>query len=149
MGASTIGFPSVDQVLAIHERVLREYGGAESVRDRGLLESAVAMPAAGFGGQFLHLGIPAMAAAYLFHLCRNHPFVDGNKRTALAAAIAFLYANHFQLKASLKEVESLTLGVADGSVTKEHATEFFRAHARSARSSQSRRGQSKRRRPKR
>ena len=129
MSANKIGFLSVDQVLAIHERVLREFGGADRLRDRGLLESAVAMPTASFGGQFLHEGIPAMAAAYLFHLCRNHAFVDGNKRTALASAIEFLYANRFRLSASRNEVEALTLGVADSSVSKERATEFIRDHS--------------------
>src|SRR5207249_5785917 len=89
MTSAPVHFLTVDQVLSIHARVLAEYGGGDGVRDIGLLDSAVAMPAAAFGGQHLHDGIPAMAAAYLFHICKNHAFVDGNKRTGLAAAIQF------------------------------------------------------------
>jgi death-on-curing protein len=115
-------------VLMIHQRVLDEYGGSAGLRDQGLLESAVAVPAATFGGKFLHDGLPAMAAAYLFHLCKNHPFVDGNKRAALATAILFLYLNDHVLKAKNDSVERLTTGVADGSVSKEAATAFFKKH---------------------
>ena len=79
-------FLTVDHVLTIHRRVIDEFGGDPALRDRGLLESAVMMPAAQFGGGYLHDGIPAMAAGYLFHICKNHSFVDGNKRTALATA---------------------------------------------------------------
>ena len=79
-------FLTTDNVMAIHRRMIREFGGDPKVRDYGLLESAAMMPAAQFRGRFLHGGIPAMAAAYLFHLCTNHPFVDGNKRTVLASA---------------------------------------------------------------
>ena len=122
-------FLGVDNVLAIHDRMVREFGGEPSVRDFGLLESAVMMPAARFGGQFLHDGIPAMAAAYLFHLCRNHPFVDGNKRTALAAAEVFILLNGGRLTATDKELEEITLGVADGTVSKDEVVAFFRGHS--------------------
>jgi death-on-curing protein len=130
--AEPIHFLTLDQVLRIHARVLEEYGGGQGLRDRGLLESALGVPAATFGGQFLHDGLPAMAAAYLFHICKNHPFVDGNKRAALASAIQFLYLNGRMLKADKDTVEQLTLGVADGSVTKEAATRFFKKHVRKA-----------------
>ena len=73
---------TVEHVLDVHRRMILEFGGDPSLRDSGLLESDVMMPAAQFGGRFLHDGIAAMAAAYLFHLCRNHPFVDGNGRAA-------------------------------------------------------------------
>lgn len=126
----SIRFLTTDMVLAIHRRVLDEYGGSEGLRDRGLLESAVAAPAATFGGQLLHEGIPAIAAAYLFHICKNHAFVDGNMRAGLASAIQFLYLNAHHLKAEKDDVEQLTLGVADGSVNKNAATEFFKKHAR-------------------
>jgi death-on-curing protein len=78
---------SLDEVLEIHEQQIERYGGSAGLRDAAGLESAVAMPQATFGGEFLHTSIPAMAAAYLFHLCQNHPFIDGNKRAGANAAI--------------------------------------------------------------
>jgi len=83
----------VEAVLAIHAEVLAAHGGLPGLRDKGLLESAVAAPKASFGGQPLISDPIDVAAAYLFYLCRNHPFADGNKRTALAAALVFLEAN--------------------------------------------------------
>ena len=132
MSADTIVFLSLAQVLLIHQRVMDEYGGALGLRDQNLLDSAVAVPKTTFGGEYLHDGIPAMAAAYLFHLCKNHPFIDGNKRCALACAIQFLYLNGRTIKASKDEVEQLTFGVADGSITKESATQFFKSRVRKA-----------------
>ena len=123
-----IQFLSADQVLAIHERCIAEHGGASALRDRGLLESAVAMPSAQFGGQFLHAGLAAMAAAYFFHLCKNHPFVDGNKRVAVATAEVFILVNDQKLAATDAQLETLTMGVAEGSVSKEAATKFFQQH---------------------
>jgi death-on-curing protein len=122
-------FLAVDQVLAIHRRMVEDFGGDPAVRDHGLLESAVMMPAAQFGGKWLHDEIPAMAAAYLFHLCRNHPFVDGNKRTALAAAEVFMLLNGMRLEATDAQLEQLTMGVASGQLAKEDAVAFFREHA--------------------
>lgn len=121
-------FLTIEHVLAIHRRSIEEFGGDAAVRDRGLLESAVMMPAARFGGDYLHAGLPAMAAAYLFHICRNHAFVDGNKRTALASAEVFLFVNGMRLGADDKELEELTLGVAASRVTKDEATAFFVRH---------------------
>lgn len=86
------------------------------------------MPAAQFGGQYLHEGVPAMAAAYLFQLCRNHPFVDGNKRTALASAEVFLLLNHMRLDARNDQLVDLTLGVAASRVSKQETTAFFLKH---------------------
>ena len=121
-------FLTVDHVLAIHQRVIAEFGGDPGVRDFGLLESAVAMPMAQFGGSFLHDGIPAMAAAYLFHVCRNHPFVDGNKRTAVAASEIFVRLNGMSLSATDIELEQLTIGIADGSASKDAVVAFFKKH---------------------
>ena len=73
-------FLTVDEVLEIHEEQIERYGGSSGLRDAAALESAVATPQATFGGEFLHTSIPAMAAAYLYHLCQNHPFTDGKKR---------------------------------------------------------------------
>jgi len=121
-------FLTVDHVLAIHRRMIEEFGGEPAVRDHGLLESAVMMPAARFGGKFLHDGIPAMAAAYLFHICRNHPFVDGNKRTGLASAEMFVLLNEMHLAATNAELEELTIGVAAGRISKDETIAFFRNH---------------------
>jgi death-on-curing protein len=83
-------FLSLEEVLEIHRQQIERYGGASGVRDLSLLESAIAQPQASFSNEFLHASIPAMAAACLFHICRNHPLVDGNKRVAANAAITFL-----------------------------------------------------------
>ena len=119
---SSIQFLTLKQVLAIHKRMVMEFGGDTSVRDSGLLESAVMMPCARFEGKFLHYGIPAMAAAYLFHICKNHAFVDGNKRTALATAEVFLLLNDMKLTATNEELEKLMIGVAEGSTSKRDVT---------------------------
>ena len=118
-------FLSVDVVLKIHRRVIEEFGGDPGLRDRGLLESAVAMPQSTFGGVDLHVGLPEKAAAYHFHLCANHPFMDGNKRVAVVAAEVFLLINGQELSASDNDVEELTLGVAAGRLSKDHVIEFF------------------------
>jgi len=125
-------FLSVDVVLRIHQRVIEEFGGDPGLRDRGLLESAVAMPQSTFAGSYLHVELAEKAAAYHFHLCSNHPFVDGNKRTAVAAAEVFLLANGFELGASDDELEETTLGVAEGRLSKERVIEFFKKHVNEA-----------------
>jgi death-on-curing protein len=91
-------FLSLDEVLEIHEQQVERYGGSGGLRDRAGLESAIATPQATFGGKFLHTSIPAMAAAYLFHLCQNHAFIDGNKRVGANAAITFLLMNNWDAK---------------------------------------------------
>ena len=121
-----VAFLSVDDVLLIHSRVIEEFGGDSGLRDRGLLESAVAMPQSTFGGNDLHSGLAGKAAAYHFHLCANHPFVDGNKRVAVAASEVFLLINGHELSASDDEIEELTLGVAKGELSKDQVIEFFK-----------------------
>ncbi len=122
---AAVVFLSVGHVRAIHARMIAEFGGDASVRDEGLLASAVAMPTAQFEGEYLHNGLAEMAGAYLYHLCRNHPFVDGNKRTALAAADIFLRLNNARLKATNRELEKITLAVADGSLGKKELLKIF------------------------
>jgi death-on-curing protein len=121
-----VQFLSIDHALRIHVRAIEEHGGDPGIRDRGLLESALAMPQATFAGDLLHSGVPEMAAAYLFHLCANHPFVDGNKRVAVVAAELFLLVNGFELAASDDELEKMTLRVASGKMQKEAVLQFFR-----------------------
>lgn len=102
----------VEQVLAIHAAVLTAHGGSEGLRDLALLESAVAAPQATYAGDPLLKGRVEIAAAYLFYLCRNHAFVDGNKRTALAACLMMLRLNGKTPMADGPAWESLVLDVA-------------------------------------
>ena len=90
-------FLTLDEILEIHDDQIQHYGGDVGIRDRGLLESAVAMPQQSFGGQYLHRDIFEMAAAYAFHVAESQAFVDGNKRTGLAAAYMFLALTGFRL----------------------------------------------------
>lgn len=121
-------FLSVAAVMKIHQRVIDEFGGDGGLRDRGLLESAVSMPQAMFGGEYLHAELAAMAAAYHFHLCANHPFLDGNKRVAVAAAEVFILANGCKLAASDEDLENLTMGIAGGRVSKDEVITFYKEH---------------------
>ena len=123
-------FLTLDEVLAIHADQIRRYGGRTGLRDIGLLQSALGMPEATFEGEFLHGTVFEMAAAYLFHMARNHPFVDGNKRTALAAALAFLWLNGRRFEADPDELAELVIGVAAGRVTKAEAAVFIAPHLR-------------------
>ena len=111
-------FLSLDEVLEIHEQQIERYGGSAGLRDPAGLESAVATPQATFGGEFLHSSIPAMAAAYLFHLCQNHAFIDGNKRVGANAAITFLLMNDWDATFSEEELVDLVLSVASGRLEK-------------------------------
>ena len=122
----SIAFLSVEIVLQIHTRVVEEFGGDSDLRDRGLLESAVAMPQSTFAGKFLHSGVAETAAAYHYHLCSNHPFLDGNKRVAVVAAEIFLLSNGNELIANNEELEKLTLGVARGQMSKKAVIAFFK-----------------------
>ena len=90
-------FLDLEDVLLIHEDQLARYGGAAGVRDAGLLESAVAVPRASAAGEFAHEDLFAMAAAYAFHIAQNQPFLDGNKRTGLLAALVFLDLNGIEI----------------------------------------------------
>lgn len=97
MSLSEIVFLTVEEALLLHDLQLEQYGGASGIRDRSLFESAVNMPQASFGGDYVHSGIYEMAAAYAFHIAENQPFVDGNKRTALASALVFLDLNLIEI----------------------------------------------------
>ena len=112
-------FLGLDEVLEVHRNQIELYGGSHGIRDRGLLQSAIATPAAGFGGQFLHEDLQAMAAAYVYHIVQNHPFVDGNKRTGAVAAFVFLELNGIELKAPQPDYEALVFKVAEGNAEKE------------------------------
>lgn len=124
----TPSFLTQDEVLALHTDQVTRYGGTSGVRDAGLLQSALAMPEATYQGQFLHPDRFEMAAAYLFHLVKNHPFLDGNKRIGLMTTIAFLGLNGLTLIAEPGELYELVIGVASGQVDKGEAAAFFKAN---------------------
>ncbi len=117
---------SVEIVREIHREVLAAFGGLDGVRDAGLLESAVAAPQASFGGESPFADAIEVAAAYLFYLCRNHPFIDGNKRTAMTAAIVFLRLNGFEPAKDSAAWEALVLEIAASNVNREGATKGLR-----------------------
>jgi len=122
-------FLSLAEALEIHRDQVERYGGDPGVRDLALLESALAVPAAGFGGVRLHADLYEMAAAYLFHIVRNHPFVDGNKRVGAVAALVFLSMNGLELRAGERACERLVRDVASGAADKATVTAFMRKHA--------------------
>lgn len=123
--AKEIRFLSVDDVLAIHEDTIRHEGGLPGVRDLGLLVSAVMMPQQQFAGDYLHKGLAAMAAAYLYHIAQNHSFDDGNKRTAALAALVFLDANDVTRLPQPEELGHLTLSVAASKTNKDQLTSWL------------------------
>lgn len=121
----TPNFVSKSMVLSIHARQIERFGGTPGVRDEGLLESALAQPQATFGGKFLHPTISEQAAAYLYHIAMNHPFIDGNKRTAFAVMDTFLRLNGCALNLTDDRAYDLVMRVARGTITKEKlSTEF-------------------------
>ena len=123
-------FLEVEDVLQIHADQPERYGGLSGVRDLVLLESAVSMPRATYAGEFLHGDLFAMAAAYLFHITRNHPFLDGNKRTGAASALVFLDLHGIEVTASNDALYDLVIGMATGTAGKEMVERFLRTHSR-------------------
>lgn len=118
-----------EEILRVHTMLLELYGGAHGLRDEGLLLSALAQPEASFDGALLHVDFAEMAAAYGFHLAQNHPFVDGNKRIALAAMLVFLEINGHPLHVGQEELYAVMLGVAEGRVTKGELAGWVRGRA--------------------
>ena len=123
-------FLTLDEALLIHADQIRRYGGSHGVRDVSLLSAALAMPEASLGGVYLHTSLAEMAAAYLFHITQNHPFLDGNKRAALATALAFVWLNGQRLEAGEAESTVLVMGVAAGRAGKAEAAVFISARLR-------------------
>jgi death on curing protein len=123
-------FLTLEEFLAIHEDRIRKYGGSSGLRDLGLLQSALGNVEATFGGEFLNQTLFEMAAAYLYSICRNHPFLDGNKRTALACALAFLWLNGAKIQSPEDDLYDLVIGAAEGRVSKAAVAVFFEQHGR-------------------
>ena len=126
--SESISHLTVSAVKAIHHEVLAAHGGARGIRDEALLESAVAAPQATMMGKPLISDPVEIAAAYLFYLCRNHPFVDGNKRTALAACLVFLENNDLlpNTKLPLNAWESFVLDLAASRMGRDETTARLR-----------------------
>lgn len=123
-------FLTLGEVIEIHRDQLERYGGDPGIRDLGLLQSALAMPAAGFGGRYLHTDLFEMAAAYLFHITQNHPFIDGNKRTGAVAALVFLSLNGVEIEADETEFEKIVFAVSEGTSDKAAVAQFLRTNSR-------------------
>ena len=121
-------FLTFAEVIEIHDYQIEHFGGASGLRDIEILKSAIGMPSATYGGNFLHSSIYEMASAYLFHLVENHPFVDGNKRVGAMAALIFLDLNGIDFNASDEEFTAMILRVASGKMLKAEITLFFKAH---------------------
>jgi death on curing protein len=112
-------FISKSLALRIHQRQVEKFGGSQGIRDNGLLESALAQPQSAFGGQLLHPTLHEQAAAYLYHLAKNHPFIDGNKRTAYAVMETFLRLNGYTLDLDNEEAYQMVLDVAQSQLEKD------------------------------
>lgn len=121
-----IEFLTVEDVEALHDDQLRSHGGLEGVRDHGGLESAIAAPAATFDGKLLHPSVFDMAAAYAFYIAQNHPFLDGNKRTALNAALVFLGINGWDVDDPNERLYEAMVGIAEHRVTKSEFAALLR-----------------------
>lgn len=123
-------FLTLEEVLEIHAEMIDRYGGSAGVRDQGVLESAIAAPQSGFGGQYLHTDLYHMAAAYLFHITKNHPFIDGNKRVGAMAAFVFLRLNKLDLTATQSAFERTVRAVPESKISKDEIANFFKKHTR-------------------
>ena len=121
-----VRFLPTEIVLAIHDDQIRLYGGVYGVLDDAALDAALHMPQAQFNGQFLHFTIFHMAAAYGFQLCQNHPFLDGNKRTAGMAMFTFLQLNKLEPIATESDYYITMTSVADGNMSKEQLADWLR-----------------------
>ena len=114
------------EVIEVHADQVKRYGGHDGVRDFGLLASALAQPEASFTGEWLHRGLYDMAAAYAYHLCQNHPFIDGKKRTALACALVFLELNGVSVRDPEALLKDAMRNIASGKMSKSQCAQLLR-----------------------
>ncbi|MBI5098139.1 MAG: type II toxin-antitoxin system death-on-curing family toxin [Nitrospirae bacterium] len=121
-----IVFLTLAEIIEIHADQIERYGGTGGIRDVGLLSSAIAVPYASFSGTFLHSDIFEMAAAYAFHISQNHPFIDGNKRTALASALVFLEMNGTSIADPHGELYDAMMSLASGKLNKPEFAKLLR-----------------------
>jgi death-on-curing protein len=125
-----IRFLNLSEVLLILEDQIRNYGGLYGVRDLQLLSSAIYVPQASFDGKYLYKTVPAMSAAYAFHICQNHPFIDGNKRTALASSLVFLDINGYDFDCKENILYDEIMNIAKGETKKDDAIKFYEKHSK-------------------
>lgn len=119
-------FLTLAEVVQIHQDQIQRYGGKVGVRDLGLLESALAQPEASFLGEWFHEDLHEMAAAYAYHICQNHPFLDGNKRTALACALVFLELNRMGVLDPKEKLKDAMIRMASGKMGKQEFADLLR-----------------------
>lgn len=122
-------FLTVSQVLFIHDQMVKRFGGSHGIRDTGLIESAVARPQATFGGSYLYISLFEKAAALLQSLLKNHPFIDGNKRTALTSAGLFLKKNGYELINNHQQEVEFAIQVDNGNLTIEEISIWLKNHS--------------------
>lgn len=123
-------FITLSEALAFHALWIDEYGGSHGLRDQSLLESALAHPQAGFGDTRVHECPFGMAAAYAFHIAKNHPFVDGNKRAALGCCAVFLRMNGWNLRSEQEVAADQSLKLIDGSLNKEMFAQWLETRSK-------------------
>lgn len=126
MSSGAIRFLSLEEVFLLHDLQLQRYGGATGVRDQGLLESAINTPQASFDEKYVHLGLYEMAAAYAFHIAENQPFIDGNKRTALASALVFLDLNSIEIEDPDEHLYTAMIDIAKKQLDKPGLAELLK-----------------------
>ncbi len=126
MTSKLIDFITLAEVIEIHKNQISLYGGQEGIRDINLLSSALALPKSTFDGEYLHKNIYEMAAAYAYHICPNHPFIDGNKRVALVTALVFLEFNGIDINDPKGLLYDAMMNISKGEVGKKQIEEIFR-----------------------
>jgi death-on-curing protein len=119
-------FLSIGEVVEIHKDQVERFGGHPGIRDNGLLCSAVAVPEATFSGKYLNTDLFEMAAAYIFYICQDHPFIDGNKRTALATGLVFLELNGVTITDGNGILYAAVMELATGNIGKANIAELLR-----------------------
>ena len=124
----SVRFIPEEIVLIIHTDLLQRYGGSTGVRDKNLLESAIAQPKITVGSKYANKTIFDKAAAYGFHICMNHPFVDGNKRVAFVLMDIFLQKNGWDLTAGEEEAYSIMMSLASGKLSKSELSSWLKEH---------------------
>ncbi|HMV27431.1 MAG TPA: type II toxin-antitoxin system death-on-curing family toxin [bacterium] len=124
-----VKYPPIELVKSIHANQIRQYGGIFGLRDPGLLESALAQPRRSVGGKLIHKTIFDKAAAYGFHLCKNHPFVDGNKRVAFIIMYIFMANNNWIINASEESAYSMMMELAEGKLSKRRLSAWLQKNS--------------------
>ena len=125
-----IKFLTLSEVFLILEDQIKNYGGTYGIRDINLLSSAIYMPQSSFDSKYLHETIPAMAAAYAYHICQNHPFLDGNKRVALSSSLVFLDINGYEFNCNEETLYDTIIQVAKGEMKKKELIKFYEKHSK-------------------